>query len=66
MHYQDLQKLRKELDLYDPTLSERNWIVVANKMDMEGAKTHLKHFKTRYKKLEIFPISADSGEAWMR
>jgi GTP-binding protein len=59
---EDLQKLRKELDLYDPTLSERNWIVVANKMDMEGAKTHLKHFKTRYKKLEIFPISADSGE----
>ena len=59
---EDLQKLRKELDLYDPTLSERNWIVVANKMDMDGAKTHLKHFKTRYKKLEIFPISADSGE----
>ena len=59
---EDLQKLRKELDLYDPTLSERNWIVVANKMDITGAKTKLKHFKTRYKKLEVFPVCADSGE----
>ncbi|MEO6738940.1 MAG: GTPase ObgE [Chthoniobacteraceae bacterium] len=58
----DLQKLRKELDLYDPTLSERPWIVVANKMDLTGAKTKLKHFKTRYKKLEIFPVSAEQSE----
>ncbi|MEQ1851407.1 MAG: GTPase ObgE, partial [Chthoniobacteraceae bacterium] len=59
---EDLQSLRKELDLYDPTLSERPWIVVANKMDLPGAKTKLKHFKTRYKKLEVFPISAEKGE----
>ena len=58
---EDLQKLRKELDLYDPTLSERAWIVVANKMDMEGAKEKLKQFKTRYKKTEIFPVSANDG-----
>ena len=59
---EDLQKLRKELDLYDATLSERAWFVVANKMDLPGAKEKLKHFKTRYKKLEVIPISADSGE----
>jgi GTPase len=59
---EDLQKLRKELDLYDPMLSERPWIVVANKMDLEGAKTKLKQFKTRYKKTEVFPVSADQGE----
>ena len=58
----DLQKLRKELDLYDPTLSERQWIVVANKMDLPSAKTKLKHFKTRYKKLEVFPVCAEKGE----
>ena len=58
---EDLQKLRKELDLYDPTLSERAWIVVANKMDVEGAKEKLKQFKTRYKKTEIFPVSANDG-----
>ncbi len=59
---EDLQKLRKELDLYDPTLSERPWIVVANKMDLAGAKTKLKHFKMRYKKLEVFPVSAEQSE----
>ena len=60
---EDLQKLRKELDLYDPKLSERPWIVVANKMDLEGADEKLAHFKGRYKKLEVFPIAAgdDSG-----
>ena len=59
---EDLQKLRKELDLYDPKLSERPWIVVANKMDLPDAKEQLKAFKRRYKKLEIFPISAQEGE----
>lgn len=59
---EDLQKLRKELDLYDPKLSERPWIVVANKMDLAESAEKLKHFKTRYKKLEIIPISAGQGE----
>ena len=43
-------------------LSERQWIVVATKMDLPGAKTKLKHFKTRYKKLEVFPVSAEKGQ----
>jgi len=58
----DLQKLRKELDLYDPKLSERPWIVVANKMDLDEAGERLKGFKRHYRKLEIFPISASTGE----
>jgi GTP-binding protein len=56
---EDLQKMRKELDLYDPKLSERPWIVVANKMDLEGAKEKLKHFKGRYRKLTIIPIGTN-------
>lgn len=59
---EDLQKLRKELDLYDPTLSERPWIVVANKMDLPEAEEKLAHFKGRYRKLEVFPIAAAAGE----
>jgi GTP-binding protein len=55
---EDLQKLRKELDLYDPRLAERPWIVVANKMDLPEAKEKLKHFKTRYKKVEVFAVGA--------
>lgn len=58
----DLQTLRKELDLYDPTLSERPWLIVANKMDLEGAKERLKHLKARFRKVEIIPISADTGD----
>ena len=59
---EDLQKLRKELDLYDPRLSERPWIVVANKMDLAEAEEKLKDFTTRYKKIEVFPVSAEAGE----
>ena len=59
---EDLQKLRKELDLYDPKLSERPWIVAANKMDLPEAAEKLEHFKGRYRKLEVFPISAGTGE----
>ena len=58
----DLQKLRKELDIYDPTLSERPWIVVANKMDLPEADEKLEHFRGRYKKLEIFPISKSTDD----
>jgi GTP-binding protein len=59
---EDLQKLRKELDLHDPKLSERPWIVVANKMDLPEAAEKLEHFRGRYPKLEIFPVSAESRE----
>jgi GTP-binding protein len=59
---EDLQKLRKELDLYDPKLSERPWIVVANKMDLSEAAERLKAFRRHYRKLEVFPISAQGGE----
>ena len=58
----DLQKLRKELDLYDPKLSERPWVVVANKMDLEEAAERLEGFRQRYPKIEIIPISAQEGE----
>ncbi len=55
---EDLQKLRKELDLYDPRLSERPWIVVANKMDLPEAAEKLKHFKGRDRKLTVVPVAA--------
>jgi GTP-binding protein len=58
----DLQTLRKELDLYDPTLSERPWLIIANKMDMPEAEENLKQFRARYKKTEIIPVSAEQGE----
>jgi GTP-binding protein len=55
---EDLQKLRRELDLYDHSLSERPWIVVANKMDLPGAEEKLNAFQNRFKKVEIVPVAA--------
>jgi GTPase len=59
---EDLQNLRQEIDLYDPTLSSRAWLVVANKMDLPGAKENLKALQKRFPKLQIIPSSAAKGE----
>jgi len=59
---EDLQNLRREIDLYDPSLSSRAWLVVANKMDLPGAKENLKALQTRFPKLQILPTSAAKGE----
>ncbi|MEP6670941.1 MAG: GTPase ObgE [Chthoniobacter sp.] len=58
----DLRTLRKELDLYDPKLSERPWIVVANKMDLPEAKEKMKYFKTRYRKLTVIPVGTEDDK----
>jgi GTP-binding protein len=59
---EDLQNLRREIDLYDPTLSSRAWFVVANKMDLPNATQHLKALQERFPKLQILPTSAAKGE----
>jgi GTP-binding protein len=59
---EDLQNLRREIDLYDSTLSSRTWFVVANKMDLPGAKKNLKTLQERFPKLQILPTSAAKGE----
>ncbi len=57
----DYKALRAELEAYSVTLSEKEEILVANKMDVTEAKDALKKFKRSVKK-EIFPISAVTGE----
>jgi len=58
----DFGQLRKELSLYDPTLADRPWLVAANKMDDPNAEANLRHFKRRFRKAEVLPISAELGE----
>jgi len=55
---EDLQNLRRELDLYDRTLSSRPWLVVANKMDLPGATENLKALQARFPKVQILPTAA--------
>jgi GTP-binding protein len=59
---EDLQNLRREIDLYDPTLSARLWLVVANKMDLANAKENLDALRQRFPNVRIVPISAAKGE----
>ncbi len=57
----DIQILRKELRLYDEELGERQWLIVANKIDLEESEMYLNAMKARFPKQEIFPISAQNG-----
>jgi len=53
----DLANLRRELDLYDATLSGKAWSIVANKMDLPGAEENLAILQQRFSRVPILPIS---------
>src|SRR3989440_911095 len=59
---EDLQQLRKELDLYDPLLSQRPWFVIANKTDLPDTDQNLNALREKFPKIDIVPISAAKGE----
>ncbi len=59
---EDVQQLRKELDLYDPLLSKRPWFLVANKMDLPGVDENLPALLKKFPKIDIVPISAAKGD----
>ena len=54
----DYEIIVKELEKYDISLLARPNIIIANKMDLVGAKDNLEAFKKKYPDLEIYPISA--------
>ena len=59
---EDLQNLRREIDLYDPRLSERPWHIIANKMDLPGAEENLRALQKRFPNIETVAISAAQSE----
>ncbi|HEV3410310.1 MAG TPA: GTPase, partial [Chthoniobacterales bacterium] len=59
---EDLQSLRREIDLYDPQLSRRPWCIIANKIDLPGSAENLEIVRARFAGIEVVPISAESGE----
>ena len=58
---EDLQNLRREINLYDPTLSQRPWFVIANKIDLP-ARENLEALRNRFASIEIVPVSAMKGD----
>src|SRR5438034_78357 len=59
---EDLQNLRREIDLYDPTLSARSWLVIANKMDLPNTEENLKKLRKQFPTIETAAVSAQTGE----
>ena len=59
---EDIQNLRREIDLYDPRLSERKWFIVANKMDLPDAAENLKALRKKFPRIDIMAVSAAKGE----
>jgi GTP-binding protein len=59
---EDLQNLRRELDLYDTRLSKRPWFIITNKMDLPEAKKNLKAVRKKFPKIDVVPVSAVTGE----
>lgn len=53
----DYAQLRTELSRYSEKLPEKPKLVVANKMDVEGAQENLKEFRKAYPDLEILELS---------
>jgi GTP-binding protein len=59
---EDLQNLRREIDLYDPRLSARPWYIVANKMDLPEAGENLRALEQRFPEREVVAISAERAD----
>jgi GTP-binding protein len=59
---EDLQNLRREIDLYDPRLSQRPWHVIANKMDLPGAQDNLEALRARFPSMDIVPVAAAQSD----
>ena len=58
----DLASLRRELSLYNPSLGERPWLIVANKIDLPEAQTQLTRLRKRFRNAAIVPVAAAQGD----
>jgi GTP-binding protein len=59
---EDLQNLRREIDVFDARLSQRPWSIIANKMDLAGAAEKFEELRRRFPNIETVAVSADMGE----
>lgn len=59
---QDIETLRTEIKLYRDELAKRPWCIIANKTDLPEAQENIARLKERFKRVRIFPISANEGD----
>ena len=60
--YEDYLTIKKELKAFNEKLDLKEELIIANKMDMEGALENLEEFKSKVSDKKIFPISAINEE----
>lgn len=61
---EDYKKIRAEIESYNDKLKNKKEIIIANKMDLEGAQENLKKFKEALPELEVFEISALNNDGF--
>ncbi len=61
---EDYKVIESEVAKYDERLSKKVTIVIANKMDLDGAKENLEKFKRAYPDVEVYEISAVMNEGF--
>lgn len=54
---EDYETINKELEDFDSKLIKKTQVVIANKMDLDGALENLKKFKEKYK-VDVYEVSA--------
>jgi GTP-binding protein len=60
--YHDYVTINRELERYQPDLSSRPQVVVANKVDLPGARERLHELRTRLPGVTVRGVSALTGE----
>lgn len=60
--WKDFEQLRNELSLYGMGLSEKPFIVIANKRDLSGFEENYRIFTQKFPKITVIPISCQNGE----
>lgn len=59
--YEDYIKINKELENFNPKLLKKPQVIIANKMDIDGAKENLENFRKKVNS-KVYEISAMTGE----
>jgi GTP-binding protein len=60
--WEDVRVINQELQFYNPELAGRPQVIAANKMDLPQARQNLPLLCQGYPDLQIYPISAATGE----
>lgn len=58
----DLDILKRELELFNPDLARRPYLIIANKIDIPGAEERCQALQEQYGDDRVFKISAATGQ----